>query len=290
MRELLKGLIDMHLHGSPSIAPRVETWDFLREMDEAGYKAVCIKEHFIPTTGLAYMINKAPCAPKTQVIGSVVFNNALGGLNLMALDAAVALGAKQIFMPTASAQHHLDYLKTVTKFNGGSLTVPEKPIKVIDSNGELIPEVLPIVAYMAERPDLLLSMGHLSPEEIDVLLPYAISQGVKKIVVDHPYFIIGASVQQVKKWAEMGAYINFTCSSLKGLGGNGHVPINVLEETLDVVSDDQMLITTDFGQPYNGSPVEGMYKMICTLINDLHVSEQRVMKMTHSIPTMLLGL
>ena len=124
MRELLKGLVDMHIHGSPSIAPRIETWEFLKEMDEAGYRAVCIKEHFIPTTGLAYMINKEPCAPRTEVVSSLVFNNALGGLNIMALDAAVKLGAKQIFMPTVSAANHCDYLKSVASFGGGRLSVP----------------------------------------------------------------------------------------------------------------------------------------------------------------------
>lgn len=290
MRELLKGLVDMHLHGSPSVAPRIETWDFLREMDEAGYRAVCLKEHFIPTTGIAYIMNKAPCTPKTQVLGAVVLNNPLGGLNVFVLDSAVAFGAKQVFMPTVSAQNHCDFLKTVTRFGGGSLTIPEKPIRIIDNEGKLIPEVLPVIDYMKKHTELLFSMGHLGPDEIDALLPYAIRQGVKKVVIDHPYFIIGATVDQVKRWSDMGAYINFTCSSLAGLGGNGHVPISVLEETLDVVPSDRMIISTDYGQPYNGSPVEGMYRMICTLIKDLHVSEQRVMDMTHSIPSMLLGI
>lgn len=290
MFELLNGLVDLHLHGSPSIAPRVETWDFLREMDQAGYKAFCLKEHFIPTTGIAYMVNTAPCASKTKVISSVVLNNALGGLNLTALDAAVAMGARQVFMPTVSAKNHCDYLKTVSKFGGGKLSVPENPIRILSNNGELVPEVLPIIDYLSRKPDLLFSMGHLSPDEIDALLPYALSKGVRKIIVDHPYFILNASIEDVKRWAAMGAYINFTASSLEGLGGNGHVPMAMLEQTLDVVPADRLVVSTDFGQPYNGSPVDGMYRMLRTLIHDLNVPESRVMAMTHTTPSMLLNI
>ncbi|MGE4353730.1 MAG: DUF6282 family protein [Oscillospiraceae bacterium] len=290
MRELLDGLVDLHIHGSPSIVPRIETWKFLKEMDEAGYRAVCLKDHFIPTTGIAYTINHSENAPTTKVLSSVVLNNALGGLNVLALDAAVTLGARQVFMPTVSAKNHCEYLKTVTSFGGGGLAMPEKPIYILDKTGRLKPEVFPVVEYMKKHPELLFSMGHLSSEEIDVLLEYALSCGLTKIVVDHPYFIIGASVAQVKRWSRMGAYINFTCSSLEGLGKNGHVPIDVLKETLDVVPDERLLISTDFGQPYNGSPVAGMSRMIHVLLDDLKIPESRVIAMTHSLPAMLLGL
>lgn len=290
MRELLNGVIDIHVHGSPSVAPRVETWGFLREMDEAGYRAMCLKEHFIPTVGIADTIAKADCAPKTQVIGSVVLNNALGGLNLMALDTARLLGAKQVFFPTVSAQNHCDFLKTVDSFGGGGLSLAEKPISVLDKNGELIEEAVAVIDYMRKFPELALSMGHLSASEIDVLLPYALSKGIKKLVVDHPYFIIGASVEQVARWSALGAYINFTCSSLRGIGQNGKLSLNVLEDTLAKVPEGRLVISTDYGQPYNGSPVDGMYAMIKTLYEELHVSESRISLMTRETPAMLLGI
>jgi hypothetical protein len=290
VRELLKGAVDIHIHGSPSIAPRVETWGFLREMDEAGYRAVCIKEHFVPTTALAYAINKAPCAPKTQVFGCLVLNSAVGGLNCTAVDSALQLGARQVFFPTTSSKNHADYLKTVAKFGGGRLNVPEPGWRLIDEKGEPVPEAGHILDFLAQNPEITLSMGHLSPQEIDVLLPQALSRGLKKVVIDHPYFIIGASVGQVRRWSSMGAYINFTCSSLENLGRNGHVPLDVLDKTLDAVPEDRLLVSTDFGQPYNGSPVEGLYKMICILLKDLKVPEHRVRAMTQSIPAALLGL
>lgn len=290
MKEFLNGLVDMHVHGTPSAAPRIETWNYLKEMDEAGYRAVGFKEHFIPTTGAAYLFNHSPSRFHVEVAGSLVLNNACGGLNVMAVASACAMGAKMIYFPTVSAKNHCEYLKTVASFGGGSLDVAERPIQVTDGRGRLKEDAAAVVEYLKKRPGLALSMGHLSPAEIDVLLPFALSAGIEKVVVDHPYFIIGASVSQVESWAKQGAYINFTCSSLEGNGKNGHVPLAVLDRTLELVPEDKLVISTDYGQPYNGSPVTGMMKMLETLAVDLKVPEQRIMDMTHRIPAYLLDL
>lgn len=290
MRELLKGLVDMHIHGSPSLAPRIETWEYLQEMDQVGYRAIGFKEHFTPTVSAAYMINHCPCRLQVRVIGSLVLNNACGGFNLPAVDAACALGAKMIIMPTVSAENHASYLKTVTSFGGGHLSVSDNPVRILEQDGSLRKDVRQILTYLKAKPDVALSTGHISPEEIDVLLSEAQKAGIKKVVIEHPYFIVNASIGQVARWAEQGAYINFTCSSLEGNGKNGHVPLHILEKTLEIVPEGQMVISTDYGQPYNGSPVEGMLKMIRTLIKDLKVPESQVLKMTHETPGYLLGL
>lgn len=290
MRELLKGLVDMHIHGSPSIAPRMETWEYLQEMDEAGYRAIGFKEHFLPTTGAAYLFQHCPRRLQTEVIGSLVLNNAVGGFNIMAVDAACRMGARMIFMPTVSAQNHCEYLKHVKKFGGGSLSIPEKPMTVLNEKGFLRQDVIAILDYLGQKANITLSMGHLSPPEIDVLLPAAFSRGIKKIVIDHPYFILNASTKQVEDWGKQGVFINFTCSSLQGNGKNGQVPLKILEKTLEIVPEDQMVISSDYGQPYNGSPVKGMERMLETLIKDLKIPEQQVIKMTHETPAYLLAV
>ena len=289
MRELLQGVVDTHIHGSPSIAPRIDTLEFLHEMDRCGYRAVCLKEHFMPTAGLAKLLNGMRLPTKTQVVGCVVLNRSVGGLNISAIDAAIKLGARQVFMPTVSSFNHCRYLSKVPSFGGGNLGVKEEPICIL-SDGELSCEARMVAEYMARHDDVTLSMGHMSVEEIDAFLDYAFSVGVKKLVIDHPYFIIGAKVSDVSRWSGAGAYINFTCSSLEGNGHNGHVPVPILEKTLDAVSDDRLVVSTDYGQPYNGSPVIGMLKMMETLLKDLKVPEKRVIAMTHSIPAYLIGV
>lgn len=290
MKTFLKGLVDMHIHGTPSAAPRIETWDYLMEMEQAGYRAIGLKEHFTPTAGPAYMINHCPDRLHIEVTGSLVLNNACGGFSLAAVDAACILDARMIIMPTVSAANHIAYLKTVSGFGGGSLSVPETPLTILDKSGSLKPEVTNILDYLKDRPAVALSTGHLSPAEIDALLPAALSAGIEKVVIEHPYFIIGATTGQVERWASLGAYINFTCSSLEGLGKNGRVPRQILEQTLKIVPEDHLVISTDFGQPYNGSPVEGMTRMLEILLQELHVPEKQVMQMTHEIPAYLLGL
>lgn len=290
MKEFLKGLVDMHIHGTPSGAPRIETWDYLGEMEQAGYRAIGLKEHFTPTVGAAYMINHCPAGCSVTVTGSLVLNNACGGFSLAAVDAACALDARMIILPTVSAANHLAYLKTVSGFGGGSLAVPEQPLTVLTGENMLRPEVAAILDYLGARGDITLSMGHISPKEIDVLLPAALAAGVRKVVVEHPYFIINATPEQVARWAALGAFINFTCSSLEGIGKNGRVSRDILCRTLETVPEDRLVISSDFGQPYNGSPVEGMRKMLEVLVRELGVPEKRVMDMTHGIPAYLLGL
>ncbi len=289
MNATLNGVIDMHVHGAPSLAPRIDTWDFLREMELAGYRAVCLKEHFIPTVGMEYLFNRRPEAAGMQLLGALVLNNSVGGLNCMAIEACIRMGARQVFMPTVSAGNHLRYLQTVKSFGGGKLSVPEEPIFVTAPSGEITEPAKAVVRIMAEHPDIAFSMGHLSAAEIDRFLPYAIQHGIRKAVVDHPYFILGATVEQVESWAQQGAYINFTCSSLEGLGQNGHVPVAILRKTLQAVPEDRMVISTDFGQPYNGSPVIGMEKMMA-ILSSLGVSASRIRKMTSELPAYLMGV
>lgn len=289
MRELLKGVVDIHVHGSPSITERVETQEFLEEMDTAGYRAVALKDHFTQTTSMAYILNRQKAASKTKVLGSLVLNNAVGGLNLYAVEAAFRMGARQIYFPTVSARNHCEFLKTVTKFGGGGLAIPENPIYLLDKDGSLKKEAVLILDYVKEHGKLMISTGHISPQEIEAVVDYAAAAGIKKLVVDHPYFIIGADIKQVERWAEKGAFINFTCSSLEGIGANGHTSHCLLEQTLERVSEEKLLISTDFGQPYNGSPVEGMYRMIELLITKFKVSEKKIRKMTGELPAWLVG-
>ena len=42
-----------------------------------------------------------------QILGSVTLNDAVGGLNPFAVEAALDLGARVIWMPTISAQNHI---------------------------------------------------------------------------------------------------------------------------------------------------------------------------------------
>ena len=86
---------------------------------------------------------------------------------------ASKLGARMVWMPTLSAQHHIDF------FGGshfGRSMVAKTPIRaarqgirILDENGELTAETRDILGLIAEA-DICLSTGHLSLQEIKLLV------------------------------------------------------------------------------------------------------------------------
>ena len=95
------GLIDLHVHAGPSVMPReLDGVDMYKEAVAAGYSAYVIKDHYFPTMMSAENISRHMDDGKCKVYGGLALNNSVGGLNLKAVDAACALGAKIIWMPT----------------------------------------------------------------------------------------------------------------------------------------------------------------------------------------------
>ena len=69
---------------------------------------------------------------KLKIYGEIVLNNAQGGLNLKAVDAACGMGVKIVCMPTVSAKRHIRQYEGRTFVGGGKESVPEKPIYYLE--------------------------------------------------------------------------------------------------------------------------------------------------------------
>jgi len=80
------------------------------------------------------------------------------------------------------------------------------PVSVVDAHGALLPEVLPILDMVAEH-DVVLSSGHLHINEIWPLFEEAQRRGVKRLICNHPTYIVDATLQDITKLAGMGVYI-----------------------------------------------------------------------------------
>lgn len=287
MREILQGVIDLHVHAGPSVAVRaVDAAEMLREAVAAGYKAFVVKDHYFPTMMSAQLVEKHLGSDKIKVFGGLALNNSVGVFNLKAIDVAYNMGAKFVYMPTVSSNHHITEHKGHFPGSGAS-SVDEKPIVYVDEKGDLCDEVKELVKYMAAKPELILATGHGSAREIDALISEAAKEGVRKIFVNHPHFLIGATMEQVEKWAKLGAYIEINAGVFPPFLD---VPLDVITKIMEIVPPEQIVIDSDLGQKKNGSPVEGLYKFIQVLMKDLKVTEQQINLMTKETPAKLLGL
>ena len=178
----MKGTVDIHVHAGPSVAKRrVDAGDMLMDGISYGYQAFVSKDHYFPTVMGTDMVTKFLGAGKCSAYGCIVLNNSVGGINVYAVDAACAMGAKIVFMPTVSALNHIESHKK--GFVGaGKMKIPEKPIYYLDENGELKPEVLEVLEYLAEyHPEVTLGTGHGSVAEINKLIDKAVAEGCEVV-------------------------------------------------------------------------------------------------------------
>ncbi|MEA5084813.1 MAG: DUF6282 family protein [Lachnospiraceae bacterium] len=289
-KDILKGFIDIHVHAGPSVAPRkVDAAGMLKLAEEAGYTAFLVKDHYFPTMMGTRMVTEH-MGKSCLVFGGIALNNSVGMFNLNALDAAYNLGAKTVYFPTVSALNHIIGHSGGHFVGSGNMGVEDKGVVYVDENGVLDPDAVKVLEYIAVHPDLILCTGHGTAREVDVVITKAVELGVKKIVVNHPHFLVNATYDQMKKWSEMGAYIELNAAVFSSIAVSGKCGDGVIGKILEYVPVEKIVLDSDLGQMVNVSPVEGMYQFICKLVNEFGVTEEQIDLMGKTTPAMLLGL
>lgn len=287
-----KGLTDLHVHAGPSISKRaVDTWESYEQAANAGFRGIVIKDHYFPTMMSADTVQKhIGLDSALKVYGEICLNNSVGGLNLKAVDAACGMGVKIVCMPTVSARHHQKQYEGKTFVGGGKESVPEEPIYYLDDAGRLVPEAARILDYLAGKPDVILASGHGSPEEIDVLVHEAVKRGIKRILVNHPFVLIEASMEQMKEWAKLGAFIELNACDIDPVSSFADGDKEIVGQILKEIPADQIVIDSDYGQNGNIEPVKGLIHFTEFLQERFGVSDEDITKMGITNPGWLLGL
>jgi hypothetical protein len=269
---ILKGAIDLHFHAGPDVRERKLTYlEAAHQARDAGMKAILIKSHSTLTADIASLTQ--PLAKDILVFGGIALNYPLGGLNSSAVETALKLGAKQIWMPTLSAANQRRYERK----KGG--------ITILARNGGLKKEVVEILEILC-RHDVILATGHLSQDEIIVLVREAVKRKIKKILVTHPdHFFIQMPLKTQKDLAAKGVFFDrcFPTPTTSPLTIEG------MAERIREVGVASSVLTSDFGQPENPFPVEGLKIYIQKLIQQ-GFSNQEIDQMVRINPGRLLGL
>lgn len=292
-RDFLKGYLDLHVHAGPSNIPReLDAAEMALAADEAGYKAIVIKDHQYCTAPLAHVLEKhLPLKSGLRIFGGMAVNNSIGGLNAKAVEVAIALGAKIIWMPTVSSLNHIEKHKGHGfKFpEGKKLNIPENPIVTIDENGKLLPEADAIIQVIAQHPDVILATGHGTREEVNAYIVRAHELGIKRILVNHPTYMIGSTLEDMKYWASLGAFMELSgCVSVPS--SNYYcLDVNGIVESIRAIGVEHTTIGSDYGQAKNGSPLDGAAEFFELLLQN-GITEQELVQMTQINPNYLLGL
>ena len=290
VRTILKGLYDMHVHVGPSVASReMDTGDMLLEAQKAGYAGFLVKDHYASTMMGAQMVEKHLGDGSCKVYGAIALNNSVGLFNLKAVETAYHMGARMVYFPTVSTKKHIDDHRGTHFAGAGSEGVPEIPVTYVDEYGRMLREAVEVLKYMAEH-DIALGTGHGSLWEVDHLVKTATDIGVKRILVNHPHYNVGASIEDMLSWVKLGAFIEVNVCVFKGGSGLGTVDDEVACEIIRRCGAENVILDSDMGQKGNGSPVEAMYSFICLLNERFGITESEINTMGKINPKKLFGL
>ena len=289
----IHGAVDLHVHPFPSLFPRrIDHVEAARLADEARLRGILIKSHHHTTApDLMPLRTHVFQDLAVQVFGGVPLNSYTGGLNPYIVDLTIRMGGRMIWFPTISSENHIRHhqadpeLKFPTQ---EQRALPEVPIRVIDERGELLPAARDILGLIAEA-DVMMSPGHVSVEEAFALIHGAREAGIRRVLVNHPEFVMEATEEQAKEFARLGAYIEHSIGMYHPDSIFYEWDVDPLIRWIEAVGPDKTVLASDLGQKDNPLPVDGFRYIVGQLL-DRGVREADVELMIKKNPAWLLGL
>ncbi len=301
LRLMDKPIFDLHVHVGPELLSRRYTVETLAEEAEREFFGFVAKNHFQPTTAWTSRIGHEFPFP---VMGSVTLNKGVGGINPEAVRAALSglktdplqiergKGRFIVWMPTIHAEAHLvhnrrrdiisdwgcsvEYQKTYAEGEGITVLDPRNRNRI---SHEAV-EVLRIIA----SEDLVLATGHLSSGEVEILVKEALTVGVKRIILTHPFY--QATRMSLEKQVELsrlrGVFIELAYANLQF----DKIPLEIYVELIRAAGPQRVILTSDLGQP-GAEPVGAGWKKYLMLLTEKGISQKEVAQMAVENPHQL---
>jgi hypothetical protein len=286
--QLLQGAVDLHVHSGPGLIPRsLDHVEAAREAMAAGMRALVVKDQHSMTGNAVYFINKYIIRNEPfDVFAGLVLNNAAGGLNPNVVDAAIKYGAKIVWMPTSSARNHIEiHQKMESSFpHTKEKLFPETPLTILDEKGKILPQVKQICSLIAEA-DIILGTGHLHLSEIKLLVEEAQKAGIKRILMQHPEFLVEASIDEQVELAKKGVWIEHSLA----LFLSGACKKEYLVEMIRGVGSEYTTLGSDLGQMTNPRPVAGIRTCVQYLLEN-GIKDEEIDLMLRKNPAKLVNL
>ena len=269
---LLVGAVDLHCHSGPAAMPRVlDHHDAMMDCAAAGFSALLFKDHYYLGVSHAVILEKLFPDTGVRLFSGLALNNASGGINPHAVDHAASIGAKIVWMPTLSAANH------IAQASGQAKTFPKtkrkmlEPISLsaLDANGAISDATKACLDIIAEA-DIILAGGHLPASELHLLFDEAKQRGVKKMLVNHPTYVVGCDDEDIRSLVAAGAYMEHSICMFAD-GKSKKFSPNDLAHLIEVAGVDRTVLSSDLGLLDNPRPVEG-FRQIVRILLDLQFS------------------
>ena len=232
VQNIMKGSVDLHVKGSPGISEeKMDILEIARSAYESEIGSFVYRSDSHPTAATSSIMQQM--YPDLNIIGSIVLNEAVGGINPSAVEASIQHDAKVVWIPPSAAKEGIlseNLLKTLEVIASHEMT--------------LISELT-------------------SPSETITLFSEAKKRGVSRMVAGN---VIGSlSVQDQLEISSHDAYVEYPFLSCMPTVGK----ISAMEmiRAIEAVGVEKCIVTTGFGQWFNPLPAEGLRMAIATLLH-----------------------
>jgi hypothetical protein len=253
--ELLQNAWDAHVHCGPDIVERPQNFlQYGRDVAAAGMAGVVLKDHCGSTQGAASVLGDL-YPEGARFLGSLTLNRPVGGINPVAVEAALLAGVRIIFLPSQWARNHLEVspeMSFATRFDR-VLDAPEPGIVVAEGN-RVRPEMLRVLDLLAERDGVLCS-SHISADEAIAVFRAGRQRGLHRMVLTHSSLPWpGATLDTQRRVAEMGVWIEHSVLALSPAMPDPIAPVDFIKG-LRAVGPERVILSSDLGQSVNGPAV-----------------------------------
>ncbi len=283
-RGLLAGAFDMHVHSGPDVMPRKFDDVLLAERTRAsGMAGFVLKSHYVCTADRAALIREL--FPDVKAYGGVVLNNAVGGLNPIAVDIAGRLGAKVVWLPTVDSANELEAVTRQTDETKlpywmniaremRALGIAGDWLKVTDDEGKVTKAVHDCLDLIGKH-DMVLATGHISPAEMPAVIRAAAEHKVRRLVITHPEFPTTClTIDQQRELTKFDVYFErcFTTAYTNKVSWEG------MFNNIRAIGPSTTILSTDLGQSNNPFVDDGLALFIQKLL-DADFSENDIQRM-----------
>lgn len=276
MNKLLRGIYDLHVHAAPDVVPRkCDDLELACRLTDAGMAGCCIKCHFAETAARAALLQAQ--FPTLRIAGGIALNRAVGGLNPHAVERCGQLGGKFVWFPTLEARAFQCYRHS---------SEPEADLSdylaVCGEDGRLLPAALEVLDAAAEN-RMVIATGHIGAEEGMALVKAGADRGLQMVLTHADNPANAYSVEQQRQAVALGALVEHSFFTTY----YDRTSIGEITRQIRAVGCENVLLTTDFGQPDSPYADEGMTQYGTLLLRQgFTLDEWRVM--TRDNPSRLL--
>jgi hypothetical protein len=284
----LNGAFDLHFHPAPCIFPRLATdREVAQVAAQLGFAGLLLKCHHESTVSRALLVGRD--FPSLHIYGGIVLNNYVGGINRSAVEAALKLGAKEVWLPTIDSRYHAEIHGGIGRYD---VQVPEKmrqECRCIETvtGGKITREAQQVFELVAEY-DAILGTCHQSYDELRVIISCAHKIGVRKILLTHPFFKVpGLSLEQITELVDMGAIAEFGYCTISPMWA--YATVGKVAQAIRSLGAERCVLVSDAGQRHNPMPPEAL-RVFAQCLFESGITENEIGVMVRENPARLLGL